>query len=112
MTADKEKYLELQERITDYLGSGGLFNPEMAKHDAVRDLLIECRDALARAAAVAKEARVETIEKLKEHWLFNIECHHQAKTDQAVCACGWKSPERESVGKAVESWANHALEQS
>lgn len=67
MTADKEKYLELQERITDYLGSGGLFNPEMAKHDAVRDLLIECRDALARAAAVAKEARVEEAREWLSH---------------------------------------------
>jgi len=34
-------------RITEYLASGGLFNPEMANHDAVRDLLIGCRDAIA-----------------------------------------------------------------
>jgi hypothetical protein len=34
-------------RITDYLFSGGLFNPELANHDAVRDLLIDARDALA-----------------------------------------------------------------
>lgn len=33
-------------RITDYLCSGGLFNPELANHDAVRDLLIDARDAL------------------------------------------------------------------
>lgn len=36
----------LSERITEYLGNGGLFNPELMDHDKVRDLLIECRDAL------------------------------------------------------------------
>lgn len=37
----------LIESITAYLSGGGLFNPELADHDAVRDLLIECRAALA-----------------------------------------------------------------
>ena len=37
---------ELSDRITEYLSSGGLFNPELANHLAVRDLLIECREAL------------------------------------------------------------------
>ena len=46
-------------------------------------------------------------ELLKEHWLFGIECHHQAKTDQSICACGLKFPERESVGKAVQDWIDH-----
>tara|TARA_R110000868_G_scaffold90057_4_gene250213 strand:+ start:236 stop:643 length:408 start_codon:yes stop_codon:yes gene_type:complete len=32
--------------ITAYLSSGGFFNPELAQHDRVRDLLIQCRDAL------------------------------------------------------------------
>lgn len=36
----------LAARITEYLSLGGLFNPEMANHDAVRDLLIDCRAAL------------------------------------------------------------------
>jgi hypothetical protein len=35
----------LAKRITEYLSGGGLFNPELANHEAVRDLLIECRDA-------------------------------------------------------------------
>jgi hypothetical protein len=30
-------------RITDYLMTGGLHNPELANHDAVRDLLIDAR---------------------------------------------------------------------
>jgi hypothetical protein len=37
----------LIDRINAYLQGGGLFNPEMADHDAVRDLLMDCRDALA-----------------------------------------------------------------
>ena len=37
---------ELSDRITAYLFNGGLFNPELANHFAVRDLLIECRKVL------------------------------------------------------------------
>lgn len=33
-------------RITNYLTNGGLFNPELMEHDKVRDLLVDCRDAL------------------------------------------------------------------
>ena len=32
----------------DYLFAGGLFNPERANHDAVRDLIRECRDEINR----------------------------------------------------------------
>ena len=38
--------IELSGRITGYLVAGGLFNPELMEHDKVRDLLIDCRDAL------------------------------------------------------------------
>jgi len=41
-----EQIKELSDRITDYLSMGGLFNPELANHLAVRDLLIECRELL------------------------------------------------------------------
>jgi len=37
---------EFKDRITEYLAAGGLFNPELADHYAVRDLLIEIRDYL------------------------------------------------------------------
>ena len=36
----------LVKRITDYLWAGGLFNPELAIQDNVRNLLIDCRTAL------------------------------------------------------------------
>lgn len=41
-----DREIELSARITDYLSMGGLFNPELANHIAVRDLLIDCREAL------------------------------------------------------------------
>lgn len=37
---------ELSDKITAYLSNGGLFNPELANHLDVRDLLIECREVL------------------------------------------------------------------
>ena len=40
------KQLSIADRITEYLSGGGLFNPECANHDAVRDLLIDARDEL------------------------------------------------------------------
>ena len=39
---------DLINRITYHLSSGGLFNPELADHIAVRTLLFECREALAQ----------------------------------------------------------------
>jgi hypothetical protein len=39
---------DLINRIIYYLSSGGLFNPELADHLAVRNLLMECREALAQ----------------------------------------------------------------
>jgi hypothetical protein len=41
-----ERIKELSDRITAYLFNGGLFNPELANHLAVRDLLMECREVL------------------------------------------------------------------
>jgi hypothetical protein len=39
---------ELIQRITNYLAAGGLVNPELMEHEKVRDLLIDCRDELAK----------------------------------------------------------------
>ena len=37
---------KLQDRIKDYLSMGGLFNPELANHGAVRDLILDARAEL------------------------------------------------------------------
>lgn len=39
---------DVVEQITQYLTAGGFFNPELMEHDKVRDLLIKCRDEIAR----------------------------------------------------------------
>ena len=47
MQAEQQSEREaVSARITAYLSGGGLFNPELANHEAVRDLLIDCRAAL------------------------------------------------------------------
>ncbi len=47
MTVERRPKAELLiGRITNYLALGGMFNPELANHDAVRDLLIDCRDRI------------------------------------------------------------------
>lgn len=45
---DAERLKELSQAINGYLSGGGLFNPEQANHVAVRDLLIEIRDAIGK----------------------------------------------------------------
>jgi len=45
-----ERTVDIIERITLYLVGGGLFNPELADHIAVRDLLIDCREVLREQA--------------------------------------------------------------
>jgi hypothetical protein len=45
---------DLVKRLNAYLTGGGLFNPELANHEAVRDLIIDCRDALERLSQQAE----------------------------------------------------------
>ncbi|MFZ3255220.1 MAG: hypothetical protein WA133_13225 [Syntrophales bacterium] len=78
----------LAARITEYLSLGGLFNPEMANHDAVRDLLIDCRAALSspeqgtEAVSVPPEAAGEN-GVCVEHGLFLCEmCQSPAPSEQ------------------------------
>lgn len=44
-------------RITEYLASGGLWNPELADHDAVRGILIDARDVIEIAERELAQAR-------------------------------------------------------
>ena len=39
---------DIVDRITEYLSSGGLFNPELMNHDKVRDLCMDARDEILR----------------------------------------------------------------
>ena len=55
---------DLINRITYHLSSGGLFNPELADHLAVRNLLMECREALANVAT--NDTSQERVDKTSE----------------------------------------------
>ena len=68
------KQLSVIDRITEYLSGGGLFNPELANHDAVRDLLIDAREA--HAAALEELARLKAaVELLYDKWENGDDCH-------------------------------------
>ncbi len=41
-----EQIAVLHGRVREYLADGGLFNPELGRHDAVRQLIIDLSDAL------------------------------------------------------------------
>jgi hypothetical protein len=59
---NKQKKLsagDLFSRVTGYIQSGGLFNPELMEHDKVRDLLIDCRDYLRAELTPAPWQEVE-----------------------------------------------------
>ena len=56
LTTHSARRERIEQRITAYLTTGGLFNPDLADHTAVRDLLIECREVL---SAVRADALIE-----------------------------------------------------
>ena len=80
---------DLINRITYYLSSGGLFNPELADHLAVRGLLMECRDALAQRTE--QEQQIETLKRC----LFQMQ---EAAKDLVEQAKSLPPPQRTWVG--------------
>ena len=71
---------DLINRITYYLSSGGLFNPELADHLAVRNLLMECREALAQRTWVG--LRDDEIYSVLEN--LQVMHHRPPTTDSRV----------------------------
>ncbi len=57
--------MSIKRRITNYLCSGGLFNPELMEHDKVRALLIDARDYIETLESKVKDQCViaELIDK-------------------------------------------------
>jgi len=94
--AQREKLLEL---------AGSCWDRDWDVEQDKVDVFIACVEG--ELAAAEQKGIEKGLEVLREHWLFAIKCHHEAKTDQSVCACGLKSPERENVGKAVQDWIEH-----
>ena len=65
-------------RISFYLASGGLFNPELADHIAVRTLLFECREALTQRTWVGltPQERNEINEQVYGAVPHHVAFHH------------------------------------
>lgn len=56
-----EASLPVVARITGYLTGGGLFNPELADHQAVSDLLIDARASIDTLNAEAQERILQAL---------------------------------------------------
>jgi len=56
--------IDLVGRITEYLSAGGLFNPELMDHNNVRDLLIDCRDALDNSQPEQQDTKSEAADHI------------------------------------------------
>lgn len=62
------KLEQIRDRITDYLGNGGLFNPELMEPEKVRDLLMDVREVI---DDLLKRSSVESL--LEKYPYLNIE---------------------------------------
>lgn len=73
---------DLAARVREYLGNGGLFNPELMEHDKVRQLIMDLAARLAQADQALTEARTKLAEA-------------EAKQDEAcvyeICGCSGAS---------------------
>lgn len=57
----------------------------------------------------ARDERKRISERLSDHYLVEVRCDHDRKTDVAICSCAlWASERHNSVGEAVEAWIAHA----
>jgi hypothetical protein len=59
---------DISDLITRYLSIAGLWNPELADHTAVRDLLIECRTRIKELEWEAKLGR--NLREVLDEWLM------------------------------------------
>ena len=92
---------DLVKRLTAYLAGGGLWNPELANHFAVRDLIIDCRDAL-EAAGKQHDELMRTWFVLKD---FNA---HPGRTDDQLSDCVRKALEAAGKQQKPVAWELHA----
>jgi len=97
--------LALEQRITDYLSAGGLFNPELADHVAVRDLLIDCCKALAEQPA-QQEPQIDIYRSFEQWKSGNVlergvpRTEYYSKAQLDLVEMGWNYGY--DAGRAVE----------
>ena len=57
----------------------------------------------------AMEANLRKV--LTDHWLAEIHCDHENKTDQARCSCSRVNlPVKNSIGEAASTWVEHVID--
>lgn len=99
MTIDTK---QVRKRIHDYLATGGLFNPELANHDAVRDLIMDCADEIDRLRDRGETQKsalelqnltmtrlhrsLEAAERVRDEALAKVEKARDWAEDYAACA--------------------------
>lgn len=76
------------------------------------NFIVRHATSLSAQAQGSGTERGSLVDHLCEHWLQSIVCNHEAKTDRAVCWCGWTSDEQPNVGSAVRAWVDHSLPRS
>lgn len=74
-------------RITDYLSTGGLVNPELMEHEKVRDLLMDCRAALSKPPAL-DAGEIEGLLTRAEAFVAEVVPAHQPGCGHVACDCG------------------------
>ncbi len=64
-----------------------------------------CKYCNERAMNVVREV-------LTEHWVTEIRCNHEDKTDTAFCACSeYPGEPANSVSGAVNNWIDHVVKE-
>jgi hypothetical protein len=91
-------HAEQQAGIQDYLGNGGLFNPEAMNHEKVRELLMSLRDDT-RLGKVDRKVLIQNAFRMAHFkyngrgplWVFVRDlCGVGSTSATAICReCGW-----------------------
>lgn len=60
------------DKIENYLGNGGLFNPELMEHEKVRDLIMDCKEEIQKRDKQELELKKLNLELLKEKSIVDL----------------------------------------
>jgi hypothetical protein len=92
MTISQDKAKAAVEWITDYLTSGGFFNPEYMDHQKVSNWLLEHREFLRPlAAGTHVMVPVEPTEKMIEAWSTTYPKVGQEFNDKNCATADWQA---------------------
>ena len=96
------KHRDNLELIKEYLGNGGLFNPEMMEHEKVRDLIMACREEIKLLRATL--GKIERWEMPQTGRFWDEEKMHPMRYSE----CYGSNGERDYVRRIAEAALNPA----